>query len=110
MGKGIKVTINQPAWGSQVMSGQQMRSYLAGLGSQVASKIPGSTVKVSASRTVRGGGSRARAVITTPITLSEEAETGKALAALMSVVPTGHAPKGSAAAKARAVKRAGRRS
>lgn len=88
MAKGIKVKINQFQWGLQVMSSDQMRSYLGALGDQVAGKLPGSTVRVTSAKTKRGGGRRARAIITTNIPMRVEAETGQALAALSSVVST----------------------
>jgi len=104
-----KVKINQAAWGNEIMAGQGMRNYLQGVGQKVAGKIPGSTVEVSSSRTVRGGGRRARATITTPISLSDEAKTGQALSALQSVVPNARAPKKTKAYKQRAAKRQKRR-
>lgn len=109
MGKNIKVKINTTAWGDQVMAGPEMRAYLQQLGGQVASKLPGSSVEISSSRTLRGGGRRARAIVTTTIPLSDEAENGNALAALQSVVPSGHAPKRTRAYKVREKKRQERR-
>lgn len=108
--KNIKVKINQAAWGQEVMSGNQMSDFLGGLGGQVSSKLPGSTVKVSSSRTVRGGGRRARVTVTTTIPMSEEADTGQALSALKSVVGSAHKPKGGKKYKERARKREERRS
>ncbi|UAJ78315.1 hypothetical protein IT072_02385 [Leifsonia sp. ZF2019] len=109
MAKGIKVKINQAAWGNQVMAGPEMQQYLANLGSQVAGKLPGGSVEVTTSRTVKGGGRRARAVVTTTIPLEDEAANGTALAALQSVVPSAHAPKRTRAYKVREKKRQERR-
>lgn len=110
MGKTIKVKINTAAWGDQVMAGPEMRAYLQQLGGQVAGKLPGSSVEVTSSRTVRGGGRRARAIVTTTIPLEDEAANGTALAALQSVVPSAHAPKRTRAYKVREAKRRERRS
>lgn len=105
MGKGIKVKINQAAWGQQVMASPEMQSYLKSLGSQVASKLPGGSVDVTVSRTIRGGGKRARATITTDIPMQDEADNGTALQALQSVIGSAHAPKQTRAYKRRAAKR-----
>lgn len=110
MAKGIKVKINQTAWGQQVMASQQMGSFLRGLGGEVASKLPGASVEVSSSRTVRGGGRRARVTVTTDIPMSDEAQTGEALAALQSVVGGAHKPKGGRVYRERARRREERRS
>lgn len=113
MGKNMKVKINRKVWGETVMAGPSMKSYLGGLAGQVAAKT-GGTVEINTSGVV-GGGARVRAWIRTSIPLSQEADTGEALAALRSVVPTAHASKYKSAAvrKARAVKkvraRAGRK-
>lgn len=110
MGKGIKVKINQAAWGRDVMAGEQMQSYLGELGGKVAAKLPGATVRVTSSRTVRGGGRRARAIISTTIPMADEAKNGTALAALQSVVSGARAPKRTRAYKVREKKRQARRS
>lgn len=109
MARGIKVKINQAAWGNQVMAGEEMQSYLKSLGGQVAAKLPGGTVEVSTSRTVRGGGRRARAIVTTTIPMEQEARTGEALAALQSTISSAHEPKRTRAYKKREQKRQERR-
>ncbi|MGG7510907.1 hypothetical protein [Plantibacter sp. YIM 135249] len=90
---GVKVKINKFQWGLQVMAGPEMRSFLGGLGSQVASKLPGGDVTVTSSKTKMSGGRRARAIVTSDIPLSVEAEKGIALAALKSVVASAHVQK-----------------
>lgn len=90
MSNRIKVVINQAQWGRNVTASDGVRAHLARAGAMVAAKLPGATVRVSASRTRRGG-MRARARVDTGLTLSEEADSGRGLAALRSVIPGGHA-------------------
>lgn len=109
MAKNLKVKINQAAWGAQVMAGPSMQAFLKGLGGQVAGKLPDGSVSVTTSRTVRGGGRRARAIVSTSIPMSDEAQTGQALSALKSVVGSARAPKQTRTYKVRARKREERR-
>ncbi|MDN4616411.1 hypothetical protein P5G50_18340 [Leifsonia sp. F6_8S_P_1B] len=110
MAKGIKVKINQAAWGNQVMAGPEMQSFLRNIGGRVASKLPGGSVEVTTSRTVRGGGRRARAVVATSIPMEQETKTGEALSALQSTIASAHEPKRTRAYKVRERKRQERRS
>lgn len=107
MARKAKVKIIRQAWGNQVMAGKQMRGFLADLGGDVAVKLPGGKVEVSSSRVIAGG-RRARATISSDVSLADEAETGQALRALKSVVPSAHKPKGEVA-KARKKRARGRR-
>lgn len=86
----VKVKLNRGEFGRDVMASASMRAHLARLGSQVAART-GGTVTTTVSP-ARGGGSRARAIVTTNVPMRREVETGEVLAAVRAVFPRGHRP------------------
>ena len=85
--RGVRVKINRAVWGREVMASARMKAFLAARGAAVAARLPGSVVSVS-DAPAAGGGRRARARVRTSVTMRQEADTGRAQAALRAVIPT----------------------
>lgn len=83
-----------------------MEQHVRGLAQRVAARLPQATVNSEVGKAAAGG-LRARATVATSLSMAEEAESGRALSALNSVVGTAHRPKGTLTTRKRT---AGKRS